>query len=292
MTMETQAPRRLTDLEGSLPEQALGRVLKELKPLKEPSAEVDAAVLSAMKADAQRRKYSVAAALLALLLLAAWWVTDKPKVPTVASPPVLAEPLPPKPELEAPRPATPLPPRPPRVEKPPRPMARPAPETSDTLLSESRLLLEVSKALSQGEAEASRQLLNAYDARFPEGALQVEALTAWWKLHLFEKNFDEAAATLARLKPLWNDASQQAQAELHLAEALATHGHCPKALVVLDEKNQALWVGLFRERALWTKAACVAHADERAALLEAYLGEFPKGRFATQAQKALLGETK
>jgi hypothetical protein len=156
---------------------------------------------------------------------------------------------------------------------------------------ESRALGAALEALRhQGDAAGALFLLDAYVARFPRGVLRNEEALARVEALLALARHDEALAVLNELDQRHFEGVPRAEdMRLLRAELLAQSGDCPKASPVFDAFVKTA-AGEALERALYGRASCRLAAHQEAAAqvdFARYLAEFPNGRFAEAARRAL-----
>lgn len=147
---------------------------------------------------------------------------------------------------------------------------------------EARLLGEALDALKRGRPELALESIGQYRARFPGGALSLEAVLAEVRAHRALRHFDDAFDALGRAT------SGVPHVELGVlrGEILAERGDCGAANAVLDAVLLERPNGVLEERALATRAACSESLGEpdATAWLERYVTRWPQGAFAARAR--------
>jgi hypothetical protein len=272
----------------------LRREDRELRPAWRPAIAVGALALSSL-------------ATAAVLHWTPMWPLLRPHEATVNVPPRLEPPLPragegwgegktpapaPTPVERTPGPRLPARRAPPpvatRAETPP-----PAPETEPSpvaggglaapegpLAGEAALLGEALRALNvRREPLASLGALDAYDLRYPAGALRREALVARIDALLALGRREEALELLEKAGEL-RALPKGRELEVLRGELRARAGDCRRAAADFEDVLGAR--DPLSERALWGLAVCGSRPD-----LERYLREYPNGTFAPQARAAL-----
>lgn len=174
----------------------------------------------------------------------------------------------------------------------PRPQSQQSKQSQQSQQSqlgeEARLLGEALDALKQGRPELALESIGHYRARFPGGALCLEAVLAEVRAHRALRRFDDAFDALGRATP----GEPHVELDVLRGEVLAERGDCGAANAVLDAVLLGRPNGVLEERALATRAACSESLGEpdATAWLERYVARWPQGAFAARARRLLEDE--
>ncbi len=127
-----------------------------------------------------------------------------------------------------------------------------------------------------------------YSERYPEGLLRAEA--DLWRIEALTGLDDAGLALQAARAFLQRHTDSERRVEIaRVAGDLSRHaGDCPAALGFYDLALQGPPISADADDALFYRADCLdRQGDSQAAAMKAYLGRFPLGRHAVEAQQRL-----
>jgi len=177
---------------------------------------------------------------------------------------------------------------PPALQPPPAPPpSKQVGKTHSSLSDESQLLGRAMAHLrQQGDAAAAIDDLDQYQARFPRGTLKREATIARVDALLMLKRDQTALPLLTQLDLQAHGRDQELRV---IRGELSARASCARAIADFDRVLSESPPPDLIERALYGRAGCrLQQGDARAADdLAQYLRQFPHGRFAAEARRAL-----
>ncbi len=167
-----------------------------------------------------------------------------------------------------------------------------AAELESTLGEEARLLAEVFGAIRQDRnAVGALEALDRYRARFPRGALRLEARLAEVEAWRLRGELGRALVVIDEASSDESGASPQGVIELSVlrGEVRAEQGACLEAERSFTAALEAGASGAAAERAEFGRARCAAQREsaDAEALLRAYLAHWPRGHFTPTARDLL-----